>query len=238
MNGEKITVFFLPFAGGSRYSYNQFKQTAPSWMKVEPLDLPGRGGRFKEEMVSTIEDAVDDLYEQIKNKIDQPYAIYGHSMGATLAYLLARKIDEFRRPLPSYVFLTGTCGPTADRERKMRSTLPKDEFIQEVKNMGGSPDEILKDDQLMEFFEPILRGDFRILENYSHKAEEPLNIPFTVIIGSDEEVTDEEAKTWGREFAQPIDFHVMPGNHFFIFDQHEEVLRLMARRLTALQLMP
>lgn len=238
MNGEKITVFFLPFAGGSRYSYNQFKQAAPSWMKVEPLDLPGRGGRFKEEMLATIEEVVDDLYEQVKSKIDQPYAIYGHSMGATLAYLLTRKVSDLNRSLPAYVFLTGTCGPTADREMKKRSELPKDEFIQEVTDMGGSPDEILKDDQLMEFFEPILRGDFKILENYYHEVREPLNIPFTVIIGADEEVTNDEAKAWGREFAQPIDFHVMPGNHFFIFDQHQEVLRLMAKRLTALQPMP
>ncbi|MGB3183713.1 MAG: alpha/beta fold hydrolase [Cyclobacteriaceae bacterium] len=235
MTGEKITVFFLPFAGGSRYSYNQFKQAAPAWMKVEPLDLPGRGGRFKEDMLTSINSVVDDLFEQIKDKINQPYAIYGHSMGATLAYLLARKIDDLGRNLPSYLFLTGTCGPTADRERKIRSTLPKDEFVKEVKEMGGSPDEILNDDQLMEFFEPILRGDFAVLESYEHEEQEPLNIPFTVIIGSDEEVTVEEAKNWQKEFASPIDFHLMPGHHFFIFDQHKEVMHIITRRLTDLK---
>ncbi|MFA0961378.1 thioesterase II family protein [Roseivirga sp. BDSF3-8] len=238
MKGEKITVFFLPFAGGSRYSYNQFKQNAPAWIKVEPLDLPGRGSRFKEDLLNTIEEVVDDLYDQIKDKLDKPYAIYGHSMGATLGYLLTRKINDLNKPMPQHVFLTGTCGPAADRETKIRSTMPKDEFIAEVKNMGGSPDEILNDDQLMEFFEPILRGDFRILESYNHIPQEPLEVPFTVVIGADEEVTEKEGKAWGQEFSTPLDFHIMPGNHFFIFDQYKDVLRLLARRLSALQPMP
>lgn len=235
MNTEKITIFFLPFAGGSKYSYNQFKQLAPSWMKVLPLDLPGRGSRFQEELLSNVDDVVDDLFRQIKDYTNEPYAIYGHSMGATLAYLVTRRVIEEGHNAPLHLFLTGSSGPASGRKRKVRSTLPKQEFIEEVQTMGGSPDEVLKDASLMEFFEPILRSDFKVLESYKHTPKTPLNIPITIIIGADEEITEEEGRAWQKETAKPIDFRVMPGNHFFILDAYKDILYLISSKLRMLQ---
>src|SRR5687768_2395386 len=102
-----INVYCLPFAGGNRYSYQGYVKVAPPFLNIIPIELPGRGSRIKENLVPDLDLMVDDVYAQIKGDLDQPYAIYGHSMGGLLTYLLTKKIRENGHPAPLHLFLTG-----------------------------------------------------------------------------------------------------------------------------------
>jgi surfactin synthase thioesterase subunit len=233
---KNIRVICLPFAGGSKYSYRPYNEKAPSFLEIITLEYPGRGTRLKEPLISDIEELVNDLYRQIDSLIDKmDYAIYGHSMGGLLAYLLTKKILENNRKAPLHLFITGTSGPSApERLDKKRSLMGKDEFIQEIKDFGGMPDEILQNDELLYFFEPILRSDFSASENYNYQPSPPLNIPITVITGTDEDMEKQEIETWQKETIHDVDFKVMHGNHFFIYQHVDRIVYIIAKKLSIL----
>lgn len=230
---KKVNIFCLPYAGGNKYSYLKFAESAPAFINMITLDYPGRVPRMKEPLLYDIGSMVNDLYNQIKKKTDHAdYAIYGHSMGGLLAYLLTRKLIENNHKAPVHLFITGTSGPSASsRGEKKRHLLPKREFLQEMKDLDGVPDEILESEELLSFFEPILRADFRISENYIYEYKEPLDIPITVITGTDEDFEPEDIYLWQKETKLDVDFRKMPGKHFFIFKYPFEVVEIISKKL-------
>jgi len=229
-----INLYCLPFAGGNKYSYQKYNEKAPSFLNIIPIEYPGRGARMKELLIADADLLVDDLYNQIrKNASDTDYAIYGHSMGGLIGYLVARKLIENNHKPPLHLFITGTCGPSsAARSAKNRHLLPKDEFIEELKNLDGIPDEILQNDDLLSYIEPILRADFKTCETYKYQDQPPLNIPFTVITGTDEEMTSEDIQLWQKESDYAVDFRQIPGKHFFIFKYPRVIVDIISKKLS------
>ncbi|MBL6449148.1 thioesterase [Fulvivirga sp. 29W222] len=232
-----IKLFCLPFAGGSKYSYRGYETDAPADIEVIPIELPGRGQRIREPLMTDLEALVDDLYDKLAPQLDLgPYAIYGHSMGAFLTHLLTKKILANNHEKPLHLFLTGCRGPSVDDPDKGKHLLPKDKFVDKLIEYGGSPDEILQDRQLFDFFEPILRADFEAIESYKHDSSEPHNIPMTVMIGDQEVTTADDARAWQKESTIPINFIEFPGKHFFIFDHQKEIMEIITSTLTLIQI--
>jgi surfactin synthase thioesterase subunit len=230
---NEITLYTLPFAGGNKYSYKKFEEYCPSYLKLINLEYPGRGGRTSESLTSDIGMLVDDMYDQVKDSLgEQQYAIYGHSMGGLVAYLLTQKIISNKQRPPLHLFITGTAGPAAScRGEKKRHLLGRSEFIEEIKSLNGSPEEILQNKELLDYYEPILRADFKASECYAHLPLPPLNIPFTVISGTEEEMLLEEIGLWQHESTYVVDFRTMAGNHFFIFEWTSEILKIISEKL-------
>ena len=109
--------------------------------------------------------------------------------------------------------------------------MDQQEFIAEIRDLGGMPDEILNSEELLYFFEPILRSDFKISENYIHEQSVPLNIPITVITGTEEDMELEDIQLWQKETTHVVDFKRMPGKHFFIFQHPFKVMEIISRKL-------
>ena len=228
-----INLFCLPFAGGSQYSYSSYVGLAPSHINVIPIEIPGRGSRLRENLLTNIHDMVDDVYYQIRGKLEAPYAIYGHSMGSLLGYLLTKKIIANRLNQPVRLFFTGCVGPSVENRERDRHLMPKEEFITKISDLGGSPDEILRDPELMEFFEPILRADFQAVETYEYEEGSPFDIPIDVVIGIDERATYREAQEWQKETTGPVRIRQLPGRHFFIFEYTQEIMNAIVHTLHA-----
>jgi surfactin synthase thioesterase subunit len=228
---DGINVFFLPFAGGSKYSYSTFTRDVPDIINVIPLDLPGRGSRYSETLVPDAELLAEDILEQIKDQLDKPYAIYGHSMGSLIGYILCRKLEEGGYNMPMHLFFTGCVAPsTIARERK-RHLLPKQEFLNDLRMLGGSPDEILENEILMEFFEPIIRSDFQAIETFVYKERPPMDVPITIINGDLEYRVPPQVLGWQKETHRKMEFSRLPGTHFFIFGHEQELLEMIAAKL-------
>jgi len=231
---KKINLYCLPFAGGNKYSYREFVEKAPSFLNIIPLEYPGRGAKIKEPLLSDINALADNLYNQISNEIgNNNYGLYGHSMGGLMSYLLTLKILENNKQAPSHLFITGTTGPSAPsrQEEKKRYLLDKKEFIEEIKELDGMPEEILQNEELLYYFEPILRSDFKLSENYLYQDHAPLNIPITVITGTDEDMELEDVQLWQKETTFKVDFKKMPGKHFFIFKHTQTVVDIISKKL-------
>jgi surfactin synthase thioesterase subunit len=233
---KKINLFCLPFAGGNKHSYRQYKLRSPSFLNIIPLEYPGRGARINEALPTDTQEIVDDLYEQIKGNLEEGYALYGHSMGGLIAYLLTKKIIECGHRPPLHLFVTGAAGPSSARGRgKQLHLLDKTEFLEEVGKLRGLPDELLADHALMDFFEPMLRADFKVSETYSYEESDPMDVPITVITGSEEEMKKEEINVWQKESSRRVDFRVMEGHHFFIYSHVVEIVDLIVRKLITIQ---
>lgn len=231
---SKVNVFCLPFAGGNKYSYREFKNRAPSFLNFISLEYPGRGGRIKEPLLSNTSALADDLYKAIEHLVDDcDYVIYGHSLGGLMTYLLTRKLIEHGHRKPLHLFITGTTGPSSlSRIERKRHLLPHAEFIQELKDLKGMPDEILLSDELLEYCEPILRSDFMASEKYVHEESAPLDIPITVITGNEEDMENSDIALWQKETTLPVDFRKFPGNHFFIYQNVQPIIQIISNKLS------
>jgi surfactin synthase thioesterase subunit len=228
---EVINLICLPFAGGNKYSYQVFLKHVPSFIKLVPVELPGRSSRFNEPLLTKMDKIVDDVYMQVGPLLDKPYAIFGHSMGTLLGYLLVKKIIREGRKQPIHLFFTGGIGPSVRERESPRYLMTKKEFFEKVKELGGLQDEILQDESLLDFIEPILRSDMQAIETYEYKESQPFDIPITVMIGVDEKATREEAEAWKIETTSPVEVIQMPGNHFFIFQFDREIIKVIASKL-------
>jgi surfactin synthase thioesterase subunit len=173
-------LFCFPFAGGGTLSYRGLEATIGS-VSVSTFELPGRGRRFGEPLLVNIELMVEDLFCQIQSQLQAPYAFYGHSMGGLLAYLLARRLTDKALPPPQMLFVSGCKGPVAISLER-RHLLAQREFRAMLKKLGGCPDEILADAELMDLYEPVLRADFAAIASYRYEETPPFDLPIIVMI--------------------------------------------------------
>jgi surfactin synthase thioesterase subunit len=228
---DKINLYCIPYAGGSFYAYREFERYMADFIRMIPLELPGRGKRFKEPLLTDIYEMVDDLFHQIKMSLHEPYAIYGHSLGALLGYLLVKKIIEKDFNKPVHLFFSGRQGPSLMRGRKLH-LLPKKALIDQLISFGGIPDELLREQQLIDFFEPIIRADFKAHETYQYEKSQPVATPLTVMAGlHDKETTYDEAMTWQEVTTETITIRQFPGGHFFIFNNLSEIAMIFSEQL-------
>lgn len=230
---EEIRVFLLPFAGGSSYSYYEFVKRSTKEVLFVPVEIPGRGRRFKEPLLCDIVDIANDTIQQMKLESTRPYAIFGHSMGALLGYNIISQLNAKSAPLPIHFFASGCAAPSKLNIGSPRYLLPRKELFARVYELGGTHPDLQNDEQLNDFFEPILRADFRAFETYIYKKRERFNLPLTVINGELDKFTDDQLLAWTDETNFQVDIVHMPGNHFFFLDNVDQVVSLINEKITA-----
>lgn len=230
---NQIKLICLPFAGGSKYAYQKFIKLSPDWMDVVPLDLAGRGSRINEKPMTVMGDIVEDILEKIVPIIDQPYAIYGHSMGALTTLLLVREIRKRGLPMPMHIFVTGHGGPSTSDKKIVRYNMEQKDLVSELKALDGMPEEVLKDKVLLDYCLPIIRADFEAIETYEYEEDEPLDVAITCVIGREEQISLERAESWKVETNLELVVKQYPGKHFFIFNYEQELIQLICKTLDA-----
>ncbi|MEO5561867.1 MAG: thioesterase domain-containing protein [Chitinophagaceae bacterium] len=226
-----VTLLVLPFAGGNQSSYKKFSEAIPTNIKIKAIELPGRGSRYKEKLLTSLDDMVDDIYEQIGERLISPYAIYGHSMGALLGYLFIKKVIEKNILPPVHFFVTGRGGPSYRYKSYDLYKLPSDHFIQCVELYGGFPRGVTNVRKWLPIFEPVLRADFQAVENYQYKETFPFDVPITAGIGIDDTITTKQAESWKKETTSVFELVKFPGDHFFIFTELKKLLNIIDSKL-------
>lgn len=227
-----MKLFCLPYAGGSGIIYRKWKKVVRGNIEVRPIELKGRGSRYIEGFYNDLHEAVEDIYFQIKDEInDGDFGIFGHSMGSILAYELYYKILKEGKPKARHIFFSAHRAPGFNKEDKMH-TLPDEEFMEKVIGLGGTPKEVIENKELLEFVQPILRNDFRILEEYTYKEKEELiESEVSVLIGEKDEITLEEAKEWNKLAAKEICIYTFEGDHFFINNEYKKIIDIIESKI-------
>jgi surfactin synthase thioesterase subunit len=215
-----MKIIAFTFAGGNKYSFNNLFQK--EWKKVV-LEYPGRGARMTESLLTDMKAIIADVYPKVKQEIatSEAYIIYGHSMGSMVAYEVCKRIEKDGLPLPAKLIINGVKGPQHCKE-KIISNLSDHDFWDEITQLGGIPDEIGSDPELVDFFAPILKADYKCVEGYQYDAVSPvINVPIDVFYGSEEDITEEEVAGWKEVSSKAVNITELSGNHFFIFEHNE-----------------
>lgn len=224
-----MILFCLPYAGGSEAIYYKWRNYLLKSIQLVPIELKGRGKRFCENFYENLQEAVDDIFENIRDKIAcNDYAIYGHSMGSLLAYELYYKIDQMCMKKPKHIFFSGYKAPSILIEREKIYTLPDYDFMRKVVNMGGTPEELINNQELFEIFLPIIRNDFKILENYIYnKRENKIDCDVSILNGNKDSISLEEILEWKNHVCKRFKIYNFEGNHFFINNNIENITKII-----------
>ncbi|UZO79156.1 thioesterase domain-containing protein [Aquimarina sp. ERC-38] len=220
-----VTLICLHYGGGNRFSFLKLKEFLDQSIEMKSLEIPGHGKRLNEPLLTDLELIAKDVFEQIKPILDDnEYILYGHSLGGTVLFLVTRLLQTNNFKMPGHLIVSGCKGPKFNHVRSSTCHLLNDEdFKLELKKLGGFPKEALENDELLTFFLPILRADFKAIETYQYKTEEPFKVPITVLSGLNENITLEELESWKDETALSLDFLQFPGHHFFILERFKEI---------------
>lgn len=227
-----MKIIFLHHAGGDQYAFKKFKNLIDQngWEAVY-FDLPGHGDRFTEPLIDDIHSIVEETYNSLHHHFVDDYAIFGTSMGTLIAYLLAHKLNDNQKTLPRHLFLASRRCPDSHLRFPRVAHLPEEDFWEKVRIYGGCPPALIKHKELREVYEPLLRADFRALEEYQPMKRNLLDIPTTILLGKQDLITFEEMTTWQNHFKPEIDILEFDGGHFFCYLHAEEVLKVMKNKL-------
>jgi medium-chain acyl-[acyl-carrier-protein] hydrolase len=173
------------------------------------------------------------MVQELQPWLDIPYAVFGHSMGALLAFELVRRQQRAGKSMPVWMFLSGRRAPDMPGEMISLQTLPDREFVAELSRLyNGMPDEIVDDEESIKMFLPILRADIAVVESYRFMRGEPLDCPMTVFAGArDSSVSWDQMLAWKRQTGRSFALHILPGGHFY---SQEPLLRTISDTLVKL----
>lgn len=228
-----MILICLPYAGGSEGIYINWTNYLDNSIKIFPISLKGRGRRFYEDFYKNLDEAIDDIFSNIKNEIkDDEYSIYGHSMGALLAYELYYKIKENNLTEPKHIFFSGYGSPNINKSKDDIYKLSDEDFIKAIIELGGTPKEVFENKELLEIFIPVLRSDFKLLSKYSYtRREDKINCDISIFNGKEDSITEEEILGWIDLSNNQVDIYNFDGDHFFINDNIENIADVINDKL-------
>jgi surfactin synthase thioesterase subunit len=220
-----VKLFCLAHAGGSANVYLTWRRHLDGPVELTPIELSGRGRRISGPLRHRFTDVLDDVAGGVAAAgVPDDYALFGHSFGAILAFELAHVLVARGGPAPRHLFLSGSCSP--DRVADLEFELAADDrtLLRSLAYLGGTPDEILMDDEAVALFAPILRADLHALHDYRFAERTRLPSDVAILLAShDELATAEDAARWADLFDGQASTRVLTGGHFAALEQPAEV---------------
>jgi medium-chain acyl-[acyl-carrier-protein] hydrolase len=237
----RLRLFCFPYSGGGAAVFRGWGDAMPS-VEVCAVQPPGRETRMREAPLTRMGPLVDGVMGAIRPLLDErPYALFGHSLGALAAFEVARAQRRAGGPMPRHLIASGCPAPrlhaghTAIHGDTPIHTHDDAQLMNELRQFEGTPEELLKNDELMMLVLPLLRADFAVYETYAWTEEPPLDVPLTVLGGlEDPDATREELEGWRAETTKAFVLRMFRGNHFFINERRTEVLAAVLQDLAPL----
>jgi medium-chain acyl-[acyl-carrier-protein] hydrolase len=228
----RLRLFCFPYAGGGASIYGRWAEHLPPGVELVAVQLPGRESRLAEKPYSELGPLVEKLAEALAPYMDLPFALFGHSNGGLMAFELARLLRAQRRRLPVHLFVSGRPAPQVELTDPPIHALPRDEFMAELRRFGGTPEEVLKNEEIMALIEPLLRADFALGETYAYVPGPPLALPLSAYAGAtDEEVPTWQVEAWKEQTEGEFRYVEFPGGHFFLHEDRDRLLQELGREL-------
>lgn len=213
---QEIQLWCIPGAGSSASAYAHWRRRLDNRIRVIALELPGRGRRIRESPLEDIESAVRDALAFVRPQLDRLFAFFGHSLGAIVAAECCRRLEHEGRGVAKRLFVASSLAPHRVRSSTTPVHRSDADLIARLRSFDGTPDEVLKDAELMALVLPAIRADFTMLDSYGYKNEDGcLSCPITAIAGeADEAAPADELRAWAAHTTGEFDLHRVAGGHF------------------------
>jgi medium-chain acyl-[acyl-carrier-protein] hydrolase len=228
-------LFCLPYAGGGASVFRVWPEAMPAGVELSAVQLPGHEARIREPPVDDLGALVRVLADEVAPLAREPYALFGHSMGAEIAFQLARELRRRGARAPARLFVGGRGAPHCLLKHQPILHLSDAEFLKAlVERYNGIPQEVLDEPELVALILPALRADLRIVERYEYVAEPPLECPISAYGGTTDAISPEEdIRAWRSHTAGEFEATILPGGHFFL-NEAEARKRLLGSIATQL----
>jgi medium-chain acyl-[acyl-carrier-protein] hydrolase len=215
-----VRLYCLPCAGGSASMFRAWADVLPPTVELRAIRLPGRHARYREPAFTDCETAAAELADALGPELRRPYVLFGHSMGALIAYRLIRVLERRTLAQPTlYVGASWTVQGVA-AERMPDPDEPDERFVDVLRRLGGVPPEVLSDPEKLAITLPVLRADFQLCRSYVYRPDEaPLSVPTSIMGGLADRVTPlDEMTTWREHTLRYLGLRRFAGGHFFLRD--------------------
>lgn len=232
---QAFRLFCFPYSGASARIYASWSRKLPRWIEVHPVELPGRGWRASEPLETSMEGLVRRAQQSVLPHARAPFALFGHSLGAVLAYELACILTHQHCLGPSILFASGTAAPSQRNDARYARLDSDEQLVAELEQFEGTPREVLANAELMRLLLPVLRADFTVCGGYQYRPRPLLRCPIQVMVGR-EDITSEaqRVQAWRTHTSAACDVASFAGGHFFVHEDREALLDLVSRRLAEL----
>lgn len=227
----RIRLLCFPFAGAGTLAFRTWPYNLPDFIEVCAVQLPGREKRLDDKPYIDVATLVKDLAAVLPPLLERPYALFGHSMGALIAFELARELARRGEPEPRHFFVSGRRAPHIP-DTSLLHPLDDEAFRVGLKRFKGMSEKLFSNDKLMSFFLPTLRADFTLFETHRLEPGEPLSCPMSIFGGrEDVEATPELLAGWQEHTTGGSSLRLFPGDHFFLRSSQDELLAAIAEKL-------
>lgn len=228
-SASTIRLLCFPHAGGGTVTFRLWPQDLPEWIGVVPVRLPGRETRTWEAPFTRVEPLVEALTAALTEDPallhDQPYALFGHSLGALVAFETARALRRLAIPPPVHLLVSARIAPHLADPRGRLHDLPTDQFMDQLRALGGMPSAAFEHQAILGWLLPLVRADMTVNETYRWAAERSLSMPITAFGGTeDKKVSRHELAAWSAHTSAAFAAHLFPGGHFFAARRHRPLL--------------
>lgn len=230
--GESIRrrVFCLPHAGGSAGYFRQWQDAVPAHTELIAVQYPGREERLNHLCIDNMEDMVSALFTQFLENpslLREPFVIFGHSMGASIAYELTLKLLDAGLKLPKTLIASATDAPGYANPTHFH--LSSDgALIQEIVRLNPSLSFLQEHEELLQVILPSLRADYKLIESYGKRNEKrpPLPLPIIKLIGEDDdELSRKDALLWRNQTSAAFSLRVFQGGHFYLAENYQGIMK-------------
>ncbi|WP_201364092.1 thioesterase II family protein [Dictyobacter formicarum] len=235
-SGARVRLFCFPYAGGGASIFRTWSENVPPNIEVCPVQFPGRENRVMEPPFTNLNALLASLMPSLLPYLDMPYAFFGHSMGALVSFELARLLRRMNhKTRPIYLFVSGRRAPDIQDIDPPSHNLTEPAFIEEIRRLKGTPEEVLQNAELLKMVIPLLRADFALCETYTYEKELLLKCPLSVFGGlQDKDVTREAISAWQKQTSCAFKMHFFAGDHFFLRKERYALLHVITQSLLPL----
>lgn len=228
-----LTLFSLPCAGASSVMYLRWRKRLPSWIQVVPVELPGRGRRLHEAPERNLDALAALLCDELGPQLPERYAIFGHSMGALLAYRIAHGLRTGSAPLPIALAVSACVAPSLQDWKRYAAKTTQASLVAELRKQNGTPEEVFESPELLSMTLNLLGADYQVCASFRYQNLPSLPLPIHVFGGRDDEIHPSRLEAWQEETALRTSLDWFDGGHFFLRQNEEAFLSALVKRLTS-----
>jgi surfactin synthase thioesterase subunit len=228
----RVRLICFTFAGSSAQIFYGWNDHVPEWLAVSGFEMPGHGSRLAEAPIDAHGAAAVEIADALEPYLDRPYALFGHCLGAALAYEATRVLSERGKPQPVRLFSSGARGPHLGIPIADVESMEDDEFIEHMHKAYSAPIEFLRHPEMRPLFLPMVRADARMTQNYRYTPGPKVSYPVTAVAGeTDPDVHGDHLTAWREHTSAGVTTRIYPGNHFFFLESAPRLLADLAAEL-------